>query len=133
MKVWVNGTFDVLHIGHIRLLEFASNYGEVRVGVDTDDRVKELKGNDRPFNSLEERMEFLSSIKYVSSVVCFGSREELVEKIKEYNPEILVIGDEYKSKEIIGVEFVPRVVFFSKVESKSTSKILSYEKDISNR
>lgn len=133
MKVWVNGTFDVLHIGHIRLLEFASNYGAVRVGVDTDDRVKELKGNDRPFNSLEERMEFLSSIKYVSSVVSFGSREELVEKIKEYDPEILVIGDEYQSKEIIGAEFVPRIVFFSKVESKSTSKILSYEKDISNR
>lgn len=133
MRVWVNGTFDVLHIGHIRLLKFASNYGEVRVGIDTDERVKELKGKDRPFNSLEDRKEFLSSIQYVNSVVSFGSKKELIEKIKEYDPEILVIGDDYKSKEIIGAEFVPKVVFFSKVESKSTSKILGYEKDISNR
>ena len=54
-KVWVNGTFDVLHIGHLKLLEFASTYGELRVGIDTDKRVKELKGNDRPFNNTEDR------------------------------------------------------------------------------
>jgi len=64
MKVWVNGTFDVLHIGHIRLLEFAHKYGKLRVGVDTDERVKSFKGDSRPFNTLEDRIRFLESIKY---------------------------------------------------------------------
>ena len=55
MKVWVNGTFDVLHVGHVKLLEFASQFGILRVGIDTDKRVKELKGDDRPFNNQEDR------------------------------------------------------------------------------
>ena len=44
MKIWVNGSFDVLHIGHIRLLEFAAKYGKVRVGIDTDERIRSFKG-----------------------------------------------------------------------------------------
>jgi len=133
MKVWVNGTFDVLHIGHIRLLEFASKYGEIRVGVDSDERVKKYKGEGRPFNSLEDRIDFLLSIKYVNSVVSFCDNEELVERIREYEPDLMVIGDEYQYKSIIGIEFIPRVIFFPKVGSKSTSKILRHDKDISNR
>jgi len=133
MKVWVNGTFDVLHIGHIRLLEFASQHGEVRVGTDSDERVKQLKGDTRPFNSLKDRIDFLISIKYVSSVVSFNDNEELVEKIKEYEPDLMVIGDDYQYKAIIGVEFIPKVIFFPKVGFKSTSKILRHDKDISNR
>ena len=42
-KVWVNGSFDILHLGHLRLLEYASLFGEVRVGVDTDERIREKK------------------------------------------------------------------------------------------
>jgi cytidyltransferase-like protein len=44
-KIWVNGTFDVLHIGHIKLLEYASTLGSVRVGIDSDNRVREKKEN----------------------------------------------------------------------------------------
>ena len=80
-KIWVNGSFDVLHIGHIRLLEYASNYGNVTVGVDTDERIKEYKGEMRPFNSLQDRIDFLLSIKYVTSVVSFGTNDELIERI----------------------------------------------------
>lgn len=133
MRVWVNGTFDVLHIGHVKLLEFASSYGEVRVGVDSDERVKIYKGKDRPFNTLQDRLDFLLSIKYVNSVVSFNDNEELVQKIKEYDPDIMVIGDDYQYKAIIGVEFIPKVVFFPKIGFKSTSKILRHDKDISNR
>ena len=133
MKIWVNGSFDVLHIGHIRLLEFASKQGEVRVGIDTDERVKEYKGEGRPFNSLQDRMDFLLSIKYVNSVVSFGTNEELCDRIKEYEPDLMVIGDDYKYKSIIGIEYIPKVMFFPKVGFKSTSKILRHDKDISNR
>jgi D-beta-D-heptose 7-phosphate kinase/D-beta-D-heptose 1-phosphate adenosyltransferase len=66
VKVWVNGTFDVLHIGHIKLLEFASQFGEIRVGIDTDERVKQFKGELRPINNINDRIFFMNSIKYVN-------------------------------------------------------------------
>lgn len=132
MKVWVNGTFDVLHIGHIKLLEHASQFGIVRVGLDTDERIKSKKGEQRPFNTLEDRIDFIRSIKFVDSVVTFGSNDELEERIKEWDPEIMVIGNDYKYHEIIGAHLVERVVFFDKIKDKSTSKILSYDSN-SNR
>lgn len=133
MKVWVNGTFDVMHIGHIKLLEFASNYGVVRVGLDTDERIREKKGDKRPFNCLKDRMDFMSSIRYVESVTSFGSDDELVDRIKEYGPDIMVVGDDYKDKLVIGSEYVKELIFFSKIEGYSTSKLLNDVKDINYR
>jgi D-beta-D-heptose 7-phosphate kinase/D-beta-D-heptose 1-phosphate adenosyltransferase len=127
MNIWVNGTFDVMHLGHIRLLEFASTFGKVRVGLDTDERIRDRKGLTRPFNRLEERVEFISSIKFVDSVVSFGSDEELREKIKEYSTDIIVVGEEYKEKEVIGLEFAKQVLYFPKLNNKSTTEIFNYE------
>lgn len=132
MKVWVNGTFDVLHIGHIKLLEYASSLGTVRVGIDTDERVKEKKGPKRPVNNLEDRIKFMESIKYVDSVVSFGSNEELETRIKEWDSDIMVIGDDYTYHETIGAHLVEKVMFFNKIKNKSTSNILSHD-DNSNR
>lgn len=127
-KIWVNGTFDVLHIGHIRLLEHASKIGIVRVGLDTDERVKEKKGKERPFNTLTDRIEFISSIRFVDSVVQFGSDDELIQKIKEWEPDVMVIGDDYEYHQIIGVEYIPKIEFFQKIKNISTTKILGDEK-----
>lgn len=132
-KVWVNGAFDVLHIGHIRLLEYAASLGTVRVGLDTDQRIKENKGKDRPYNTLQDRIAFISSIRFVDSVVTFDSNEELIDEIKNYQPHIMVIGDDYKYRKIIGVEYIGKVIFFNKIQGKSTTTILGYEKNISNR
>ena len=77
MRIWVNGTFDVLHIGHIRLILHAASLGVLRVGIDTDERVRSKKGIERPFNKLDDRMEFLSAITGVDSVVSFGCGWEL--------------------------------------------------------
>lgn len=126
-KVWVNGTFDVLHIGHIRLLEKASTLGRLRVGIDSDERVRKMKGENRPFNTLQDRIEFLESIIYVDEVVTFDSDDELIEQIKSYEPSIMVIGSDYKGKKIIGAEFIDHIYFFDKVENKSTTSILAYE------
>jgi D-beta-D-heptose 7-phosphate kinase/D-beta-D-heptose 1-phosphate adenosyltransferase len=127
MKVWVNGTFDVLHIGHIKLLEYASMFGTLRVGIDTDERVREKKGDGRPFNTLKDRIEFMYSIKFVDSVVSFDSDETLSNCIKEWGTDILVIGNDYVGKPIIGAEYSDRIVFFNKIKDKSTSSILGYD------
>ena len=127
-KVWVNGSFDILHVGHLRLLEYAALFGSVRVGVDTDERIREKKGPDRPYNTLEDRVEFLYGIKYVTDVVTFSSNEELIEEIRAYGPDMMVIGDDYNYHNIIGIEFIPEVKFFEKIPGKSTTKILNYGK-----
>lgn len=127
MKVWVNGSFDILHIGHIRLLEHARSFGDVRVGLDTDERIQEKKGEYRPINNLQDRMDFISSIRFVNDVVSFGSDNELICRIKEYKPDLMVIGDDYDYHSIIGIEHIPRVEFFRKIENKSTTKILNHE------
>jgi D-beta-D-heptose 7-phosphate kinase/D-beta-D-heptose 1-phosphate adenosyltransferase len=127
MKVWVNGSFDVLHIGHIRLLEHARSFGDVRVGLDTDERIQQKKGENRPVNNLQDRIDFISSIRFVNDVVSFGSDDELICRIKEYKPDLMVIGDDYDYHSIIGIEHIPRVEFFRKIENKSTTKILNHE------
>lgn len=132
-KVWVNGTFDIVHIGHIKLLEYARSFGTVRVGLDTDERIRSKKGKSRPYNTLADRVAFLSSIHFVDSVVSFNSDNELVDKIKEYQPHMMVIGTDYRRKPIIGAEYVDQVVFFERLPKYSTTAILEYEKNISNR
>ena len=127
-KIWVNGTFDVLHIGHIRLILHAASLGVLRVGIDTDERVRSKKGIERPFNKLDDRMEFLSAISGVDSVVSFGTDDELRNCIKEWDADIMVIGGEYKYKEIIGLENVPNIEFFEKIEGFSTTNILKNKK-----
>jgi len=127
-RVWVNGTFDVLHIGHIKLMLHAASLGTLRIGIDTDERVRSKKGIERPFNTLADRMEFVSAIRGVDSVVSFDTDTELIERIKEWDPDIMVIGNDYKYHQIIGVEYVPKIEFFEKIEGLSTTKILSNEK-----
>jgi len=79
MRIWVNGAFDVLHIGHIKLLKHAAAMGYLRVGIDTDDRIKELKGPTRPFNCFKDREEFLLSLRFVDDVVSDISTTSILE------------------------------------------------------
>jgi len=127
MRIWVNGCFDVLHIGHISLLEYAKTLGHVFVGVDSDERVKQLKGNDRPINSVDDRIKMLKSLKFVDDVCMFDSDTELNDILYLYQPDVIVIGDEYKSKHIIGLEHSKRIDFFEKKNDISTTKILNYK------
>lgn len=126
MRIWVNGTFDVLHIGHLRLVQYANSFGDVRVGIDKDIRVKELKGDNRPINNWFDRIEMMRSIKYVDSVVGFSTDEELRDEIKKWNPDIMIVGSDYKDKVVIGSELVKEVLFFDKIGNHSTTKIINH-------
>ena len=133
MRVWVNGTFDVLHIGHVKLLEYAASLGTLRVGIDTDKRVKELKGPDRPFNTTQDRVDMLNALRFVDSVVRFDTREEMINLIKEWKPDIMVVGDDYRDKEVVGSEHVKHLFFYNKIPGYSTTKILNHAEHSSSR
>ena len=122
-KVWINGTFDILHIGHIRLFTFAKSFGTVRVGLDTDERVRSKKGILRPINTLSDRMEFISSLNAIDSVVSFNDDDELIARIKQWEPDYFVIGSDYRDKKIIGEEFAKEIIFFERLNYSSTDII----------
>lgn len=125
MKVWINGCFDVLHYGHFQMINYAQKLGdELVIGIDTDERVKELKGSDRPFHTVKQRRFNLQRIKGVTKVVTFKNEKELIWHIKNEEPTIMVIGEEYKTKNIIGKELFKEINYFPKVEGFSTTKLL---------
>ncbi len=83
-QIIVNGTFDIVHSGHLALLNYARSLGDyLIVAIDSDRRVKELKGADRPVNTQAERQELLSNLRSVNEVRIFDSDQELVDIIAE--------------------------------------------------
>jgi D-beta-D-heptose 7-phosphate kinase/D-beta-D-heptose 1-phosphate adenosyltransferase len=126
IKVWVNGTFDIVHLGHIQLLKRAADLGDfLIVGVDGDKRVTELKGEERPINNIVSRITVLEAIKYVDRVVIFDSDEQLETHLKTMRPAIMVIGEEYRGKRIVGSEYVGKIVYFPKMEGFSSTHIIN--------
>ena len=104
--VFTNGCFDLLHVGHIRYLAQAKRLGDfLIIGLNSDSSVKELKGEDRPINSFEDRATLLLAIKSVDSVVMF--EEQTPENlIKDIVPDILVKGGDYNIEDIVGYQTV---------------------------
>jgi len=130
-KVFVNGTFDVLHPGHIALLTYASNSGdELLVGIDSDRRVKEKKGSDRPINNEDIRAKMLFHIKGVDNVMIFDTDDDLRELVSNYEPDIMIVGDDYENKMVIGSEYAKELEFFKRDERYSSTKIIN---SIANR
>ena len=124
-KIFVNGTFDVLHLGHIELLNYAKSLGDVLyVGIDSDERVREKKGPSRPVNSLEERIFMLQNLKAVDYVLDFSSDKALEGLIKIIKPDIMVVGSDYKNKRVIGSEYAKQLLFFDRIDEYSSTKII---------
>jgi len=125
--VWLNGTFDVLHPGHLKLFRYArmlaGPHGEVHVGVDTDERVASKKGPDRPVNMLITRTTNLLSINEVDYVSTFASDEQLESLIKMVRPKFMVIGDDYRDKPIIGSQYIEKIIYITRDEHSSTKLI----------
>lgn len=126
-KIFVNGTFDVLHPGHVQLLQYARSLGNhLLVAIDTDRRVRELKGPTRPWLNQDERKFMLESLKCVDIVWTFDSDEELEHLIQLAEPDIMVKGSDYINKPIVGEEFIPRIEFFKRIDEYSSTKAIQH-------
>ena len=124
-KVFVNGTFDLLHPGHLQLLNFAKSYGDyLIVAIDTDDRVKEKKGPTRPIYNQDDRAFFLRTLKPVDQVEMFSSDEELEALIKGFQPDIMVVGSDWKGKSVIGSYYASKLIFFDRIEQYASTKTI---------
>lgn len=122
--VFTNGCFDIIHVGHIRLLRRCRELGDiVIVGVNSDLSVRRLKGNTRPINKVEDRTEILSAIRYVDFVIVF-EEDTPYNLIKQIEPDFLVKGGDYKEDEVVGREFAKKVVIFPLVKGKSTTSLI---------
>jgi D-beta-D-heptose 7-phosphate kinase/D-beta-D-heptose 1-phosphate adenosyltransferase len=124
--VMVNGTFDVLHPGHIALLNTARSYGDwLVVAIDTDRRVKELKGEGRPINNQNDRKIMLSNLKAVDFVVFFDSKEELIKLMELYKPDVYVKGSDWKhDRQSTAHQYCNKVIYYDRIEPYSTTKII---------
>tara|TARA_Y100000034_G_scaffold121799_1_gene166479 strand:- start:338 stop:757 length:420 start_codon:yes stop_codon:yes gene_type:complete len=122
---FTNGCFDILHVGHIQMLEYIKkNCDHLVVGIDSDRRVKENKGSDRPINTEDDRAYMLQSLRYVDAVFIFDSDDELTQLVKEIAPDLMVVGSDYKNKRVIGGEHAKNVLFFERIDGFSTTKII---------
>ena len=123
--IFVNGCFDVLHPGHIQLFEYARSLGDyLIVAIDSDTKVGEMKGSDRPIFGQEDRARTLEAIRYIDVVHIFNSKEELEDLIKTINPDIMVVGSDWKGKEVVGEQYAKAVRFFDRVGEYSTTRTL---------
>ena len=123
--VWTNGTFDILHPGHIELFKVARSLGDkVIVATDTDEKIKKDKGFDRPINDLCYRVAMLEAIKYIDVVLTFNTRQELEDLIQLYEPDILLLGDDWRDGEVVGWEHAGETRFFPRVGGYSSSNTI---------
>lgn len=130
MLVFVNGTFDLLHSGHIKLLKSAKDLGGfVIVAIDSDPRVESIKGPGRPVNNQNERKAILEAIKYVDKVIVFDTGEELEQIIEYLQPDYMVKGSDYKDTIAIGQQFCKEVIYVPRTARSTTETI----KNISSR
>ena len=122
--VFTNGCFDILHAGHVSVLEFSRSKGdELVVGLNSDASVRRLKGPTRPVNTQADRALVLAALESVSAV-CIFDEDTQYNLIKQVRPDVLVKGGDYKTDEIVGREFAKKVVRFPLLKGRSTTNII---------
>jgi D-beta-D-heptose 7-phosphate kinase/D-beta-D-heptose 1-phosphate adenosyltransferase len=124
-KIVVNGTFDLLHKGHVELLNYAKSLGDyLLVLIDADDRVKTLKGTERPIYDQWHRKFILENLKSVDEVKIFSTASELIEQLINYDADVMVKGSDYENKSIIGKKYCKEVIYFDRLKEYATSNTI---------
>jgi D-sedoheptulose 7-phosphate isomerase len=126
--VWVNGCFDILHEGHLRLINSGGSAGEyLIVGINSDESIRQLKGEDRPFISENARAQTLLQLPFIDLVVIFSDSNPL-SVLKIINPTIVIKGQEYKDQDFPEKKYLQEIgcklVFMQQIPNLSTSLIL---------
>lgn len=123
-KIVVNGTFDLLHRGHLELLKYAKSLGDyLLVCIDTDERIQQLKGMDRPIVNQDDRKELLSCLKPVDEVQLFNTKQELIDILKDYQADVMVKGSDHKETSVVGAQYCKEVIFVDRDGNSTTSTI----------
>lgn len=125
IKVFVNGSFDIIHAGHLQMLATAKSMGDtLMVAIDSDRRIAEKKGTERPFNKINNRYHLMCMLKPVDDVAVFDSDQELIDIVKNYEPDIMIVGSDWRGKKIIGSEYAKRVEYYERTDDESTTKTI---------
>ncbi|MCD6139038.1 MAG: D-glycero-beta-D-manno-heptose-7-phosphate kinase [Deltaproteobacteria bacterium] len=127
--VMTNGCFDLLHVGHIKLLSASKKMGDLLiVAIDDDDSVRTLKGNDRPIINAQERARIISALDCVDYITIF-STNDLEQVIETIRPDVLTKGSNYTTRTVQGREIVERsggrVVLIPITDPVSSTKIIN--------
>jgi rfaE bifunctional protein nucleotidyltransferase chain/domain len=126
-----NGCFDLLHMGHTKILQFARAQGDLLIlGLNTDDSIRRLKGPERPILNQEERGTILAELESVDYVVFFDE-DTPVETIDEIRPDVIIKGGDYDPNDYESMpeakivhEYGGGVVIFNRLEGRSTTNIV---------
>ena len=121
-RVITYGTFDLLHYGHINLLERAKALGDYLIVAISSDEFNAIKGK-QSFFPFEERKRMLEAIKYVDEVIAEESWEQKRSDMHKYNIDIFVIGDDWKGKFDFLKEEGVEVVYLPRTPEISTTQI----------
>ncbi len=121
-KIFTNGCFDILHVGHIKLLQYCKNLGYVIVGLNSDVSVKLNKGSNRPYFTEKDRKYMLESCKWVDEVVMFNEKTPY-NLIKLIKPDIIVKGGDYKAEKVVGSD-ICKVEIFDYIDGYSSSEAI---------
>lgn len=138
--VFTNGCFDLLHTGHLQYLDYARSLGDILIiGLNSDESIREIKGKNRPFLPLDIRLSVLTALEMVDGIVVFETSTP-IDMIETLRPDILVKGEDYRDKIVVGrevveayggkVEFAPLVGGYSSTSlAKKISQSFAEEKD----
>jgi D-beta-D-heptose 7-phosphate kinase/D-beta-D-heptose 1-phosphate adenosyltransferase len=122
--VFTNGCFDLIHAGHVKYLEAAKSFGDVLIlGLNSDRSVTSLKGQGRPINKQIDRAHILVALEAVDYVVIFDENTPY-ELIKAVKPDILVKGEDYEGKKVVGQDIASELKLVQFVNGKSTTRTI---------
>lgn len=122
-RIFVNGSFDVLHLGHLRLLNYARSLGDhLCIAIDTDRRIRELKGDNRPINNLHERKTMLANLRCVDEVLVFDSDQDLIHILQAYKPDVIVKGSDHRETSQLSKQYCKEVIFYERFGGYSSTK-----------